>query len=122
MKERILKLAAVLLIAGMAACSEEKREIPINLKLGMYSETYPNQGRSKINFIDTETLEIIKVDYTYKYNYEIRDNVIKLSPIDDYSSERTEHSFRVISDSKFEIGDFYPHPAMGTSQIMIFEK
>jgi hypothetical protein len=124
MKKKILKLAALALLAGTFSCeSKEETKIP-SIESGMYSETYPSQGHTKINVLDKETLEIIKGEYVDKFKYEILDLSIKITLMENspLKEEGTELYFRIISDSKFEIGNLYASVPESPVVIMIFEK
>jgi hypothetical protein len=98
---------------------------PANLQLGVYTETYPGRGKTLINFIDKETLEITQIYdkeiQTDKWKYEIRDNyTVRLT--EDGEAIGGELFFRVISDSKFEMDYIYVVTAENLPPIMTFEK
>jgi hypothetical protein len=105
---------------------------PVNLQSGvLYMETYPIRGRTQVNFLDKDTLEIterwnyggVERVRTLKRRYEIQDN----NTVSIEDGLMYELYFRVTSDSKFEIDCFYPlfiagDPRIGNPPIMTFEK
>jgi hypothetical protein len=106
--------------------SESEGGEPVNLQLGVYTETYPGRGRTLINFIDKETLKITQMRdgeayQTNKWRYEIRDNyTIRLT--EEGAMSGGELFFRVISDSKFEWEYMYIITAEHGLPVMTFEK
>jgi hypothetical protein len=127
MKKNILKTAAILLIlSGMISCGEEEKEKNQSLDLGIYVETYPTQGRTRINLIDGKKLAIIREqenqnDYVVFYEIIEKENTVKFFNIED-RLENGGGYFKIINRTKFEISNLYYAPAYGTSIIMTFEK
>jgi hypothetical protein len=92
------------------------------LQPGVYVETYPYPGRSKIDFIDNEKMKI-EAFATLRFKYEIRKNeyAIILDNMD-YEGYISTMFFRVMNNSKFEVTDLYPSTADRTGGIiMTFE-
>ena len=127
MKRTILKFIAFLLIFAGSFSSCDKKE-DILLKGETYTVVSPFKGGIKINFLDQETLVILKEknDSSWNYvehKYKIHGNKIKLMSNDSgYGIITTEHYFRVINRNKFEIGYlgmYIPEEYPGN---MIFEK
>jgi hypothetical protein len=131
MKTHILKTTAVLLIlTGCFSCGKEKGQEEEFLDLGMYVETYPIQGRTRINFIDREKLAIIRsedkfIDEFYYSVNNARDSIY-LTLVADPSSGGgmvTGFYFKIITASNFEIGYLYSHTMEGLPPSPItFEK
>jgi hypothetical protein len=99
---------------------------PANLQFGVYTETYPKHGRTQINFIDKETLEIKEIRdgevyRTDKWKYETGDNYT-INLTEEGAVAGGELFFRVISDSKFEMDYVYIITAENGPPIMAFEK
>ena len=116
MKNNILKLTAFLLILiGSVSCEKE------TLDIGTYIEVSPEKGRTQINFIDNETLVIIKNNRAHsdKFKYEISGNKIKLTHS---SGTVDEIYFHIINNSKFEIGYLYINFPESPVKTMTFEK
>jgi hypothetical protein len=131
MKKIVLKKTAILLfLAGsLVSCGKEK-ETQL-LDLGIYVETYPIEGRTRVNLIDREKCAIIKsetsiTEFYYTINYE--EEIIELILIADMSLEEEmidKLYFKTINSYKFEIENLYPQPLVGSntpSLIMTFEK
>ncbi|MDR0763068.1 MAG: hypothetical protein LBF01_01040 [Bacteroidales bacterium] len=121
MKKIILQTAAILLIlAGMMiACGKEETQ---SLDLGMYVETYPTQGRTRINLIDGEKLVIIKDEGMQQdeFKYEIDGNTIKL--IDIIYQVNIVLYFHRVSNTEFKIENLYPNIPEAPASYMIFKK
>jgi len=82
-KKIALKLIIVLLLLVGSFSCQKKNEYS-SLELGIYTETYPVNGRTKINFIDREKLVIIKgedIKFQDEFKYEICVNAIKLTNV-----------------------------------------
>ena len=88
------------------------------LQLGTYTETYPNPGYSKIEFIDHETIRITEAGYSYTRNYEIRERSIVLT----HTSSESEIFFRIINNSTFEIEFLFGLIGTVTFPIMSYER
>jgi hypothetical protein len=105
---------------------------PVNLQLGVYTETYPLPERpTRFHFIDKDTLEITKVFYSgtdyqiterYRWIYKIQDNYTVLLSDTEDATYSVEGYFRMISDSKFEWDDMYILTAEYGPLVMTFEK
>ncbi|MDR1097545.1 MAG: hypothetical protein LBL57_05380 [Tannerella sp.] len=81
------------------------------LQPGVYLETYPTPGYTKIDFIDREKVKITEGyssihSESYTYKYEIREHVITLTEINGAISEYGLF-FHVLNNSKFELETFY---------------
>ena len=118
MKKIILSL---IILGVFSSCQKEE----ILSKVGMYVETYPVKGRTKINFIDNERLiKMLGEDFWLceEFKYEIRGNKIIIQDTI-YHSYSTLY-FRMINKNKFKIGNLYGGPLVpGAPDVkMIFEK
>jgi hypothetical protein len=129
MKKNILTTAILLILAGMISCGKDKNDNeeknPL-LDLGIYIETYPTKGRTRIDLIDREKLAIIK-DYgnsSAELYYKIieEENTIIFFQLEDPSDDVGGAYFKVINASKFEISYLYFALAYGAPKIMTFEK
>jgi len=104
------------------------------LEMGTYEEPNPAtpepMGRTRINFIDKETLVLtrgidsaIGSENETKFKYEICGYTISLIPAD-FDEGQTVHYFRILNHRKFEIGYLYPMNTAGSTipPTMIFVK
>jgi len=100
-------LVTLVLSLGLISCSKEN-ENQEGL-LGNYSETYPQSGRTQMNFILGNKVTIIKSGSSNEdtFLYKIVDNTIKLTPTWDNSSS-DELYFELINSSTFKIQNLYP--------------
>jgi len=136
MKRKILIFTALLLVlAGVnIACKKDDNK---PLKMGVYVESYPEKGRTKINFIDENTLVIREGYYalstnqieigsynTHNYIISETDSTILLTLVEDSSIGTPPIYFHIINDSKFKIGYLYVSPAVvgAPRPIMTFER
>jgi hypothetical protein len=75
------------------------------LRPGVYVETYPYPGNTRIDFIDGEKVNITQncnfSPELYKYKYEIREHTVKFTEID--GTRGHEKFFRVVNNSQIEI-------------------
>ncbi|NRD19565.1 hypothetical protein HNV08_05865 [Winogradskyella eckloniae] len=90
---------------------------------GLYSETFPEEGRSQLNFINENTLEKLESNSAIvdEFNYEIIGNVLKLTPITEGSTVQN-FEIEIINSSEFKIENLYPSIGIGAATFMTFKK
>ena len=136
MKNEILKITTFLLVLVIVniACKKTDNK---PLEMGIYVESYPEKERSKIYFVDENTLVIQKGYYDWStnqiiydslntFNYVISesDSTIWLTHVELLDLVPSLFYFCAINNRKFEIGNLYPGTLIiGTIRpIMTFEK
>jgi hypothetical protein len=117
-KMKFLMLCTLFLSLGMMGCEDKKSEE--QLTIGVYSEVSPVKGRYKIEVINDGRLDIITEGTREELNYSIINKTIRLGSVNGEGS--SEHYFRKINNSKFEIGALYIHLMYDDVPNMIFEK
>jgi hypothetical protein len=105
----------------MISCS--KHDDDVNSLSGTFTETLPIHGRSQLKFISRN--QVIKKEkgssIEDKFDYEIVDNIIIMTPIWD-NSTTTKFQFELINSSKFHIQNLYPDIPENPITYMTFEK
>jgi hypothetical protein len=121
-----LLLSVSLLTAGMTGCGKNDAQV---LDLGVYVETYPREGCTHINFIDSDILTIKRCEgsHTGECYYVINneENILVLFSIVTTPSVEIMKSamyFKIVNNSKFELGNLHIAPGYGPPIIMTFEK
>ncbi len=116
-----IALIGLIILTGLISCNKD--EINSNLT-GMYTETYPMNDRTQIEFLTENRMTINKSPQTGngdEFTFVITGNTIKLTPTWDNSSS-VELEIEIISNSKFKIENLYPSIPENPKTYMIFEK
>jgi len=115
---KIIGLLFVIII--YSACNSHNDTMILN---GLYTETYPVNGRSQLNFINGNIVIKSENDNSIEdqFTYEIIGNILKLTPI--WNTNLTqEFEIKIINNSKFEIENLYPSIEFNPTIFMTFEK
>lgn len=110
------------IIIILSSCN--KNDDNIVLPAGLFTEISPVKNRSQLEFLNRNLMIKSEIGSSIKdtFYYEVINDKIKLTPakINQYLS--SELAFKMISISKFEIGNLYPSIPESPMTFMTFEK
>lgn len=121
---KYLKIIGLLIVLGIySACNSDDNDTNTKTLSGIYTESEPVNGRTKLNFVNGNT--VIKSGannpFQDEFTYEITKNVIKLTPKRD-SKFSQEFKIEIINNSKFKIENLYGRLEFMPITYMTFEK